>query len=416
MRPSILRVTAVLGLGAAPLLAQSRTPACAPDNAGLILPAGFCALLVADSLGPVRHLVVAPNGDVFAAVRSTNRGPGSVLALRDTDGDGRADQQRRFGPGGGTGIALAGDWLYFALDDAVVRWRLAAGQLEPAGAPDTVVSGLLSRRQHAAKTIAVSPGGALYVNIGAPSNSCQEQDRAPGSRGRDPCPLLDSAGGIWRFDANRLRQGQVDGTRFATGLRNVVALGMDTQTGALYGAQHGRDDLHRLFPALFDTLQSAEKPAEELFRLEQGGDYGWPYCYYDPELRMKVLAPEYGGDGRTPGRCASARTPLAAFPAHWAPNAVLVYRGTQFPAAYRGGVFIAFHGSWNRAPLPQQGFNVTFVPMDGGAARPHTVFADGFRADARPSRPTGLAQGPDGSLYVSDDGNGRIYRILYRGN
>jgi glucose/arabinose dehydrogenase len=112
------------------------------------------------------------------------------------------------------------------------------------------------------------------------------------------------------------------------------------------------------------------------------------------------------------------RQPAVAFPGHWAPNAIHVYRGTQFPGEYRGGAFVAFHGSWNRAPLPQQGYNVTFVPFENG--RPtgrFTVFADGFRGETRETtyRPTGLAEGPDGSLYVSDDRGGRIYRISWRG-
>jgi glucose/arabinose dehydrogenase len=288
--------------------------------------------------------------------------------------------------------------------------------MEPAGAPDPVVSGLLNRRQHAAKSIAVHEG-TLYVNIGAPSNSCQERDRSPGSPGRDPCALLDTAGGIWRFDANRTGQAQTDGRRFSTGLRNMVAIGLDP-AGALYGVQHGRDDLARLWPQLFNAEQNAEKPAEELYRLDDGADYGWPYCYYDPELRLKVLAPEYGGDGRTVGRCANVRQPDAFFPAHWGPNAILFYTGSGFPREYRGGAFVAFHGSWNRAPLPQQGYNVVFVPFaNGRPAGEWRVFADGFRGTSQQStyRPTGLAQGNDGSLFVSDDRGGRVYRISWVG-
>jgi glucose/arabinose dehydrogenase len=130
-----------------------------------------------------------------------------------------------------------------------------------------------------------------------------------------------------------------------------------------------------------------------------------------------VLAPEYGGDGRAVGRCAAVAPPAFAFPAHWAPNALLFYTGTQFPAAYRGGLFVAFHGSWNRAPLPQQGYNVVFLPFAGGRPRgPFQVFADGFRGPTpdRTYRPTGLAQGPDGSLYMADDRGGRVYRVIYR--
>jgi glucose/arabinose dehydrogenase len=414
---------AAIAVGAAPLAAQSRAPACAPDNLGLKLPAGFCALAVVDeSIGPARHLLVLPNGDVAVAVRGAR---GGVRLMRDTTGDGVMDVVRAFGPAGGTGIAFHDGHLYFATDDAVMRWTWQPGQLEPAGPPDTVVRNLLNRRQHAAKGIAIGADGMLYVNVGAPANACQVQDRAPGSPGQDPCPLLDVAGGIWRFDPRRAGQSQSDGLRFATGLRNALALTVDPATGALFAAQHGRDQLAVNWPDRFTEAQSAELPAEELFKIEQGGDYGWPYCYYDGARKQKLLNPEYGGDGKTVGRCASAKGPAAAFPAHWAPNAIAFYGGSQFPAKYRGGLFIAFHGSWNRAPLPQGGYNVVFVPFArGGAGGPAAghweVFADGFAGgDVSPGgaryRPMGLAVGPDGSLYVSSDTKGgAILRILYR--
>ena len=390
---------------------------CAADGAGLTLPQGFCAQVAADSVGRARHMAVLPDGGLAVALEGDT---GGVLILRDGDGDGVMETRRKFGPRGGSGIAFARDHLYFGLNNTVLRWRWTAGANEPAGAADTVVSGLAAGRQHSAKTIAVTAAGVLYVNIGVPSNSCQERDRQVASMGMRPCAHLDSSGGIWRFDANQLRQTQGSGRRFATGLRNVVALGLDPSNWALYGASHGRDDLARLFPALYTPQQNAEKPAEELFFIEEGKDYGWPECMYDPDLRQKVLTPEYGGDGRATGRCGEVGQPLVGFPAHYAPNALAVYRGTQFPAQYRGGMFIAFHGSWNRAPMPQEGYNVVFQPLDNG--RPSgqwTVFAEGFRGPDRSAqaqrRPTGLAVGNDGSLFVSDDRQGRIYRISYSG-
>jgi mono/diheme cytochrome c family protein len=159
-----------------------------------------------------------------------------------------------------------------------------------------------------------------------------------------------------------------------------------------------------------------------LVELEQGADYGWPECYFDLSQQKRVLAPEYGGDGgKAVGPCANKRGPIATFPGHWAPNALALYNGQQFPDAYRGGAFIAFHGSWNRAPLPQGGYNVVFHPLaDGKASGPYVVFADGFAGAVKEPgqaafRPSGLAVGPDGALYVSEDSHGRIWRITYRG-
>ena len=157
-----------------------------------------------------------------------------------------------------------------------------------------------------------------------------------------------------------------------------------------------------------------------MVELHQGGDYGWPYCYFDGYQQKLVLAPEYGGDGgKSVGRCADKRPPVAAFPGHWAPNDLKIYKGTQFPESYRGGAFIAFHGSWNRSSGPQEGYNVVFQPLaDGKASGPYIVFADGFRngdGTGTEHRPTGLAVGPDGALYVADDAAGRIWRIVFKG-
>src|SRR6267142_6674159 len=138
---------------------QVRKPVCAPDNAGLTLQPGFCALVVAESIGPSRHVVVLENGDVLVAVSGGN---GGVRVLRDTTGDGKADVVRAFGVGGWTGITFAGEYLYFATNDAVLRWHWQIGALEPAGGPDTVVSGLTNRRQHAAKSIVIASDGQLY--------------------------------------------------------------------------------------------------------------------------------------------------------------------------------------------------------------------------------------------------------------
>jgi glucose/arabinose dehydrogenase len=418
---SALRAAAICAATLAPSLAaaQPSRVACAPGNGGITLPDGFCALVVADSLGPARHIAVAPNGDLFVAVRNTRDAKGGIIALRDTNGDGRMDLRERFGDNGGSGIALRGSNLFFGADDAVLRYSIPRGGLRPNAAPDTVVGQLPGTRGHTAKTIAVR-GNDLFVNIGSPSNACQVQDRRLESPGQDPCPELETRAGIWRFDANRSRQTQADGERWATGIRNAVAISVEPTTNTLWVAQHGRDNLVQNWPAHFDTTESAELPAEELLRVERGDNFGWPYCFYDGLAKRKVLAPEYGGDGQQTGRCANVKAPAGAMPAHWAPNGLLFYREGQFPERYRGGAFIAFHGSWNRAPRPQGGYNVVFVPFANGAAGPHEIFATGFAGDSvQPNgarhRPVGLAVGSDGSLYVSDDRGGRIWRVMWRG-
>ncbi len=407
-------LTVAVGVTVLAVPAAAQQPACAPDNAGLTVPDGFCVVVVAEGLGGARHLTVAPNGDVLVAV--PGRDSGGVVLLRDTDGDGKADLRRMLVTDAQAAdvqlyTASGRTWVYYSTHQDVIRvpWRVGATTVE--GTPDTIVRGLVYQRQHGIKTFVIAPDGRLFVNVGAPSNSCQQQDRQAGSMGQDPCPLLDSAGGIWLFDATRTGQTSTLSTRYATGLRNTVALSVRPADGELYGVMHGRDQLGQLWG--YSDSASAEKPAEEFVKITKGTDVGWPYCYFDPALSRKVLSPEYGGDGTTVGRCANKTSPIVAFPAHWAPDGLLFYTGTQFPEAYRGGAFVAFHGSWNRAPLPQQGYNVVFVEFTDDHPGKWRVFADGFQA-AR-GRPVDVAQGPDGSIFVSDDRGGCVFRILSRG-
>ena len=389
-------------------------------TSGLQLPEGFCATLFADNVRGARHIVVAQNGDVFVNVQG-NSSPG-IKALRDTNRDGKADITRSWGGAGGTGIALDNNYLYATANDAIVRYRLTPGSLTPTGGAETIVSGLPMSGSHHSHNFVVHKN-ELFVNVGSASNACQEQDRRAASRGSSPCTELTTRAGIWEFDANRANQTFSDGRRFATGLRNSVALTRNPLDGNLYATVHGRDQLHDNWPDLFTVEQSAENPGEELVRVDRGADYGWPYCYYDVDRKSLVLAPEYGGNGQTTEQCSRKVAPLMAFPGHWAPDGMVFYTGTQFPPSYRGGAFIAFHGSWNRAPLPQAGFRVAFAPFRFN--RPvgtYTTFADGFnpnpaagRARSGTRRPTGITQGPDGSLYLTDDTGGTIWKITYRG-
>lgn len=419
--------------GAATAGGAEKIEACASDNGGLALPRGFCATIFADDIGHARHLVVA-NGVVYVNTWSgryygSDEPPagGFLVALHDTNGDGRADVVSRFGPSaaqggtGGTGVALHGGALYAEAGDSIVRYVVPPGTIAPTEPPEIVLSGLPLNGDHPMHPFAIDTNGALYVDLASATNSCQARNRTLHSPGLRPCTELERRGGVWRYDANRRGQKFSPAERFATGIRNAEGIAVDAS--GIYATQHGRDQLAENWPDLYRPQQGADLPAEELLRLEQGASYGWPECYFDQFQRKLVLAPEYGGDGgKAVGPCAQKTAPIAAFPAHWAPNALLLYHGDQFPAGYRGGAFIAFHGSWNRAPFPQGGYNVVFQPLKNGKADgDYVVFADGFAGKVKEPggaahRPSGLALGPDGSLYISDDVRGRIWRVAFRGD
>jgi glucose/arabinose dehydrogenase len=404
-------------------LAQEGATNCDPGNGGITLPEGFCASVFADKLGAARHMAVSPTGDVYVALRrsptATSQG---VLALRDADKNGKAEIVERLPLVVTTGIEWRNNYLYYSDNSSVSRVQMKPGQLLPVGAPEVIVSGLTDRRQHADKPFTFDEAGNLYVNIGAPSNTCQQDDRKAGSPGQKPCPILQEAGGIWRFNADTPGQTQKDGHRYATGIRNAVAIAYNPTDKQVYVAQHGRDALDTLFPHGFTARQNAELPAEELFRLSDGADFGWPYCYFDIEQQKKVLSPEYGGDGKTAGECDKKGQPLVTFPAHNGPNDVVFYTARQFPAKYRNGAFVALHGSWNRAPFAMDGYKVVFVPFDAkGPTGSWEAFADGFPGKAEIKgprdatyRPTGLAVGVNGELYISDDAQGRVWRVTVK--
>ena len=433
---------AALTLHAAPIPGKpgKKTPATRPaiipdpNNGGLKLAPGFSALVFADNLGKARHAAVDPvTGTVFVRLEKLKDGNGTV-ELMDTNGDGRADQTVMFGNYAGTGAAVVNGYLYASSDTSVYRYQLTNGKVLAETKPEPIVVGLTLQRQHASKSLTVSPDGRLFVNFGAPSNACQEKDRQPGSKGQTPCPLLENYAGIWVFDANKPNQRQSDGKRYATGIRNAVALDWNTATNTLYALQHGRDNLNNWGGAFTDEV-SAELPSEEFLMVKEGADFGWPYCYNDHYQKKKLLAPEYGGDGKTEDQCAGKDKPIMAFPGHWAPNDLLFYTGTMFPARYKNGAFVCFHGSWNRAPLKQGGYFVAFIPFgkDGRPSGSYEVFAENFAGVAEQGtpgqasnagkldlaspgdakhRPMGLAQGPDGSLYITDSVKGTVWRVM----
>ena len=407
---------------------------CAGDNGGITLSPGFCATVFADNVGHARHMVVAPNGvsmstpgaAVITPTPRTPRRPTAASCWRCRTRPAAAAPTRSF---------------------ASARVSRAA---MPAGRESHSITARCSRRPTTVSS-ATPCRPARSRRPGRPRSSfrgCRSPATIPcirsRSTGRAGCmstsarPPMPASGRtefrILRASsrARSSRRGPVSGAmtptapqfspaeRFATGLRNGEGLAFDS-AGRIFATQHGRDQLRENWSALYTVEQGANGPAEELVQLERGADFGWPYCYFDLSQQKLVLAPEYGGDGKAVGPCAGKRAPVAAFPAHWAPNDLAIYDGQQFPAPYRGGAFIAFHGSWNRAPSPQGGYNVVFQPLaDGRPSGNYVVFADGFAgASKEPGRaahrPSGLAVGPDGALYVSDDQRARIWRIVFRG-
>lgn len=437
-------VVAFVALGAGISLVHAHKPshpataakseACPNDDSGLTLPAGFCATIFADGIGHARHMVASASGILYVNTWSgryyANQPPhegGFLVALQDKSGSGKADVTERFGgtvqsgDHGGTGIGIYKGSLFAESNDRIVRYSLPANGIIPTGSADTIVSGLPLGGDHPMHPFLIDPHGKMYVDVATATNACQQKNRTPHSPGINPCTELETRGGVWLYDANKTNQTFSQANRFATGNRNAEGFAIDA-SGRVFVTQHGRDQLYTNWPELYKPDQEATLPAEEVLLLKKNGDYGWPECYYDSFVEKLVLAPEYGGDGgKKVGACADKTGPVAAFPAHWAPNGMALYDKAEFPEHYRGGVFIAFHGSWNRAPYAQGGYNVVFQGLDGDhSSGKCEIFADGFAGAVKSPgkaehRPSGVAVGPDGSLYVSDDIRGLIYRIVYKG-
>lgn len=432
-------LTLVLSVGGWTHAAPAPLPQPNPDDGAIQLPPGFRALVVADNLvlgrksgntaERLRGLAIAPNGDIFA---KTKFGP--ILALRDTNGDGRIDEQQEFGPGdGGTHIAFHNGYLYHSSRTAIYRYRTIPGELVPTSPLETIVRDLPAEKDHDAKAFAFDDQGRMVVEIGSPYNVFSEGDRRRGAKGKSEAEITEfqkTFGGFWRFDAAKPNQTQADGTRFSTGHRHALALAWHPVSKQFFMVQMGRDNMNVIAPEFYDELDNAERVSEVMHLLREGANFGWPTTYWDPIKRAHMLAPEYGGDNRKRVEPGLFDAPVVAFPGHWAPLQMTHYAGTQFPPKYRGGMFVTFHGSWNRAPRSQAGYKVAFVPFDEqgmpvkGADKfgKYETFADGFSGleeftaprDAR-FRPGGVAQGPDGSLYITDTVKGRIWRVIYTG-
>lgn len=409
------------------------------DNGGLLLPGHFEAVVVADSIGRARHIAVNDNGDIYVklAYNDAMDGRGGTVGLRDVNHDGKADIITYFGnyrDEGGlpAGVAIHNGYLYVSTVKYVLRNKLLPGRLIPEDSTEIIFTDEdpdLFHHWHTAKPMAFDNAGHLYIPFGAPDDGGQDIHTAgpagmPGGKGLDPSPDLKTHAGIWRFDDSKPGQTQKDGYKYATGLRSVLGIAWNPADNQLYAVMNGMDNFHTRYPKIFSAWQAAVLPSEPFMKVTEHSDFGWPYAYYDQMQGKNLLQPGYGGDGKIGGRASKFDKPLMGFPGHWAPMDLLFYQGNQFPERYTKGAFIAFHGSTDRSPYPQAGYIVCFVPFENGAPTGKwEVFADGFTgvdtvfntSDAE-YRPMGLAEGPDGSLYICESNKGKIWRVMYKGD
>lgn len=333
----------------------------------LQVPRGFTVELYAEGLDNARFFALGPDGVPYLSQPRAGR----VVRLPDANRDGRADSASVVAQGLNRphGLAFRGDTLYVAETNRVVR--LVPGR----SAPQVVVDGLPVGGNHWTRTVAFGPDGKLYVAIGSSCNLCNESDPRRAA--------------VMRYDVDGS-----NGAVFARGLRNSVGLAFHPATGELWATNNDRDFL------------GDDQPPDRINILREGRDYGWPRCNL-PNVRN----PEYPD-----ADCSQVEVPAITFQAHSAPLGIAFYTGTQFPAEYRGDAFVAYHGSWNRS-VPT-GYKVVQVHVVSG--RPESIrdFVTGFMpAGGGPawSRPVGLLVLPDGSLLVSDDSGGRVFRVRYTG-
>ncbi len=341
----------------------------------LRLPPGFAIDVFARNLGYARFLAIDPRGTLLVSVPRS----GKILALPDSEGDGRADEAITVIEGLDLphGLAFHDGMLYVAETGRVVRVAYDPATHRAVGPPQVVVPNLPARGSHWTRTIAFGPDNHLFVSIGSSCNDCAEQDRRRAT--------------VMRYNAD----GSGEAT-FASGLRNAVGIAFRPGTGELWATVNGRDWL------------GDDRPSEYLTRVQQGGFFGWPYCHWGPDGAL-IIDPDLG----TAARCTGVAAPTIRYQAHSAPLGLAFYTGTQFPAEYRGNLFVALHGSWNRS-VPT-GYKVIRVRFDGAAPQVEDFVTGWLVGNRGFGRPVDVVGAPDGSLFVSDDARGVVYRITYRG-
>ena len=338
---------------------------------GVHLPAGFHASVFASGLNGPRFIAFAPDGVLYVA----DRGTGSIVAFPDPDHTGKATKRVVIASGltDPTSLAFANGMLYVGERNRVSRFTWGPG--EQATNKQVIVNDLPDTGQHVTRTVLIGPDGNLYVAIGSSCNVCDETDPHRAS--------------VWIYPPDG-----GTGRLYARGLRNAVGLAVNPWNNQIWATNNGRD------------LLGDNTPPETVYALQDGANYGWPRCHAGT-----IVDPDMGH----PGDCNGVVAPLLKMQAHSAPLGLAFYNATKFPQQYRG-LFIAFHGSWNRST--PTGYKVVFVPLDsqGNVAGQPQDFATGWldlSHNTATGRPVGLTVGPDGALYLSDDKAGLVYRITY---
>lgn len=332
-------------------------------RAAVTVPAGFVAERFASGLQGPRFGVIAPNGDLFVTERKASR----VIVFPKGNSTPQVFIQGLHRP---SSLAFYKDYLYIGETDSISRVPYQRADRQARGPIERLIA--MPAGGHETRTVVFDGKGLMYVGVGSSCNVCIERD--------------DRRAAITTYDANGHNE-----HRYATGLRNAVGLAFDAR-GRLWGTVNGRDNL------------GDDIPPDYVTQIHQGKFYGWPFCYGD-----KVLDTTFSA---TPEKCANDTPPTLEIQAHSAPLGIAFYDAKQFPAEYRGNAFVAYHGSWNRSK--KTGYKVVRIPIRDGKADAPLDFMTGFE-DGALGRPVGVIVAPDGSLFVTDDTRGTIWRIRYKG-
>ncbi len=341
----------------------------------LILPEGFVISVFADSVVNARSLCYSPEGTLYVSTRSA----GNVYALKDTNGDNRADKKYTLLTGANmpNGVAWKNGHLYIAEVNRILKIENIESRLDNPGTPIVVYDKYPTETHHGWKYIAFGPDGKLYIPVGAPCNICESKDPVYASLTR----MNDDGTGVEIVHS---------------GIRNTVGFAWHPVTGHLYFTDNGRD------------MMGDDVPECELnYAPKDKMHFGYPYCH-----QGDVADPEFGKKRK----CDEFTPPVAKMGPHTAPLGMTFYTGSQFPAEYSNRIFVARHGSWNRTK--KSGYDIMVVTLnEDGTVKESKPFITGWlntKTDDVWGRPVDFELLPDGSMLISDDFADVVYRVYYK--